>query len=84
MPRRVNDTIKQYRLIEEFHNSPHGGHFEVIKTLIKLRQPFIWKTMNKLVKNYVRTCTSCQKNKQVRHTKEHCLHSWTTKTAEKL
>ena len=26
--------------------------------------------MNKMVKHYVRTCTSWQKNKQVRHSKE--------------
>ena len=36
MPRRINDTIKQYRLKEEFQNSPHGGYFGIRKTLIKL------------------------------------------------
>ena len=33
MSRRINETIKQYRLIEEFHNSPHGGHFGIRKSI---------------------------------------------------
>lgn len=70
MPKRVTDNIKQYRLIEEFHELPHNGHFGIRKTLAKLKQRYIWKNMNKMVKNYVRTCSSCQKKKQIKHTKE--------------
>ena len=59
------------KLIKLYHNTPCGGHFGVRKTLlIELKQKYIWKDMFKMVKKFVSTCDLCQRNKQIRHTKE--------------
>lgn len=69
-PQRITDERKKRDLIKLYHSTPCGGHFGVRKTLIKLKQKYIWKNMYKMVKKYVVECDLCQRNKQIRHTKE--------------
>lgn len=69
-PRKIFNEKEKYELIKLYHDTPCGGHFGVRKTLLKLKQKYIWKNMCKMVKKYVSSCDLCQRNKQIRHTKE--------------
>lgn len=69
-PQRITDKREQHALVKLFHDTPCGGHFGIRKTLLKLKHKYIWKNMNKMVKKFVSTCDLCQRNKQIRHTKE--------------
>ena len=37
---------------------------------MKLRQRYVWKDMTRMIKDYVSKCDLCQRNKQIRYTKE--------------
>lgn len=69
-PQRIENTERQQELISLYHSTPCGGHSGVSRTLAKIRQKYIWKNMYKMVKKFVKKCDLCQKNKQVRYTKE--------------
>lgn len=49
--------------MKHFHADSVGGHSGVQKTLQKLKIMFNWKGMHKLVKQVVRDCDICQRNK---------------------
>ena len=55
----------QYRslLLQEFHDTPLGGHFGKDKTLYGIRQRYIWPNMSHHVEQFVISCDACQKNK---------------------
>lgn len=69
-PVKVYNQQTQTEIIKEFHNSIHGGHLGVRKTTLKLKQRFIWKNMNKMVKKYILNCPQCKLNKLTKHTRE--------------
>lgn len=69
-PTKITDGILQYKLIDEYHNATHAGHLGIRKTIIKLKQRYIWKNMSKMVKKFVSYCNKCQTNKQTKHIKE--------------
>ena len=69
-PQNVLCDDKKLKLIELYHNTPQGGHFGVRKTIMKLRQRYVWKDMTRMIKDYVSKCDLCQRNKQIRYTKE--------------
>lgn len=47
-------------IIKEMHSSTHEG---CTKTLHRLRQGFFWKRMLHQVKDFIKNCEVCQKNK---------------------
>ena len=49
---------------QHFHDSPANGYFGINKTLIAIKQRFFWNNMNKEIKDYVRPCVICQKQKR--------------------
>ena len=51
------------QLLQEFHDSPYGGHSGVLRTYKRLAQQFYWPSMHKVIQQYVASCTICQKNK---------------------
>lgn len=51
------------KLINEFHNTALGGHSGVQVTYHRLKALFYWKGMKKEVKQFVRSCDNCQRNK---------------------
>lgn len=67
---RIFDKNIQCQLIKEYHDSPIGGHLGIRKTILKLKQKYVWKNMSKMVKTHVNKCDSCKRNKQVRNIKE--------------
>lgn len=50
-------------LLEEFHNTPLGGHMGINKTLSRLQSNFFWQGMRKDVQEFVAQCNICQKTK---------------------
>lgn len=69
-PVKIDNSHEMKKLIETYHNSAIGGHNGVKRTINKLKQRFVCKNMNKLVKHYINNCQDCAKNKQTKYTKE--------------
>ncbi|KAF2293986.1 hypothetical protein GH714_006085 [Hevea brasiliensis] len=51
------------QLLQEFHDSPIGGHSGVLRTFKRIAQQFYWPSMRTQIQNYIAACTVCQKNK---------------------
>ena len=47
-------------IMEELHDSQRGGHFGTRKTQRKIKERFYWKNQSKEVKEYIKSCTTCQ------------------------
>lgn len=61
---RVLDKNRQKELISHYHNDPlEGGHPGSKRLIDKLKNKFYWKNMTKEIRQFVKNCTSCQKNK---------------------
>ncbi|GBP00089.1 Retrovirus-related Pol polyprotein from transposon 297 [Eumeta japonica] len=50
-------------VLRSFHDSPLGGHQGVMKTYMRIRNQYKWKGMQRQIKDYIRKCPKCQKNK---------------------
>ena len=58
-----NDRELQHLVLQECHDNPLGGHFGVDKTTDRVRRSYHWLGMDRLIRAYIRTCDSCQRNK---------------------
>ncbi|GJV02666.1 putative mitochondrial protein [Tanacetum coccineum] len=58
----ADDQLRK-TMVVHFHTSAIGGHSGVQATLKRIRAFFYWKGMRKMVKEIVRTCDVCQRNK---------------------
>lgn len=56
-------TSLRESLLYEAHDTPTAGHLGQDKTLERLIRRFYWPEMEDSVRQYVRTCASCQRNK---------------------
>ena len=65
----IKDKSVQFKLIKEYHDSPIGGHQGVRKTMLRSQQKYIWKKKSKMIKNFIKNCDSCLRNKQHRKLK---------------
>ncbi|KAJ9515869.1 hypothetical protein QJQ45_008750 [Haematococcus lacustris] len=52
-----------YRLLHEAHDAVTSAHLGRAKTLERLQRHFYWPQMEHTVREYVRTCDQCQRNK---------------------
>ena len=59
-----SDNLKLL-LFQEVHDSPLGSHQGAEKTAWRLKQTFVWPGMERDVREYVRSCDQCQRNKPV-------------------
>ncbi|GFW59236.1 uncharacterized protein TNCV_2781671 [Trichonephila clavipes] len=50
-------------VLKELHDSPTGGHFDVMKTLQKVRERFYWNNVRSDVEKYCCTCDTCAARK---------------------
>ncbi|CAO2826301.1 unnamed protein product [Amaranthus hypochondriacus] len=50
-------------LLQEYHDSPLGGHSGEFKTYQRLASEWFWFGMRKQVRKYVRECSTCQQQK---------------------
>lgn len=64
VPRIVipNNRILKHRILFEYHNTRFSGHLGREKTYLGLSKDYWWPNMYKWVKEYIRTCESCQRN----------------------
>ncbi|KAL5779345.1 hypothetical protein ACOSQ2_010082 [Xanthoceras sorbifolium] len=51
------------QLLQEFHDSPLGGHSGVLRTFKRLAQQFYWPSIHKVIREYVVSYDTCQINK---------------------
>lgn len=52
-------------LLNEFHSTPLGGHFGVLKTTHRLQANFTLPNLRRDVRNYIKHCQICQQTKPV-------------------
>ena len=50
-------------ILHDHHDSKIAGHLGTSKTLALIANRYYWHNMNKDIKDYVRSCSSCQRNK---------------------
>jgi hypothetical protein len=58
-----NDPALKLRVLNENHNSKVAGHFGQFKTTERMKQNFFWSKMDEEVRDYVRSCDVCQRDK---------------------
>jgi transposase InsO family protein len=58
VPASLRDTF-----LQEAHDTPTSGHLGMTKTLDRLTRVVYWPNMERDVREYVRTCDPCQRNK---------------------
>jgi len=64
----VPDSVDLRKLIlQEEHDSKVAGHMGQEKTIELVQRNFFWPQMDQWIKDYVRSCPDCQKNKAARH-----------------
>ncbi|MGZ4849762.1 MAG: hypothetical protein ACXV2C_00050 [Candidatus Bathyarchaeia archaeon] len=66
-PTPISDPAIQLRIVQSRHDSPFGGHFGTRRTLDLVKRDFIWPNLKSYVKDFVKTCSTCQRNKVARH-----------------
>ena len=58
-----NDEKLKLEIAESEHDSKFAGHFGRHKTLELITRSFFWPKMDEWIRNYIRTCDTCQRNK---------------------
>jgi len=56
-------------ILTRYHEKPAAGHFGVKRTLELISRNFWWPKMEDDVKNFVKSCETCMRNKKSRHRK---------------
>lgn len=51
-------------IFHNHHNTPSGGHSRYLKTYHSIKNVFWWTRMKGMIKQWVRNCDICQKNKE--------------------
>ena len=64
-----NDSALKLKIMAECHDSKVAGHFGQFKTIERLKQNFFWSKMDDEVRDYVRSCDVCQRDKISRRKK---------------
>jgi hypothetical protein len=67
----LSDLLKR-EFLKQNHDDSYVDHFEHERTLNLLKRKYFWNNMNKDVKKYVDSCSTCHRIKLVRH-KSHDL-----------
>jgi len=62
-------TELKLKILRECQDSKVAGHFGTYKTLEGIRSNFYWANMDTYVRDYVRSCDICQRDKASRHAK---------------
>jgi hypothetical protein len=58
---------KQKELVKQIHESKHGGHFGVTRSVSKVCQHYDWLNLRQTVKDVLGDCDICHKTKASRH-----------------
>lgn len=65
-------------ILREYHSSPTSGHSGFHKTYSRIKREFKWPKMKADIKNFIKNCDSCQKNKLVRKKNKNPMEITTT------
>jgi hypothetical protein len=68
----IFSNLFKRKLLKQNHDDSYVDHFEHEKTLNLLKRKYFWNNMNKDVKKYVDSCSTCHQIKLVKH-KSHDL-----------
>ena len=63
----LDDIVLKNMILHDNHDSKIAGHFGIYKTLERLKHNYNWHRMEEDVKDYVRACDTCQRDKPSRH-----------------
>jgi len=58
-----NNTLAQNHILQTLHDSAIGGHSGFPATYHRVKQLFAWPKMKQFIRDYVRSCTTCQQAK---------------------
>ena len=61
------DAALRQEILKINHDDPHSSHFGTRKTLHLLQRHYYWQSLIPDIKEYVRTCSVCQRTKVARH-----------------
>ena len=50
-------------ILVENHSTPIGGHFGYHRTLNRIKTNFSWPNMKTIIKDYIKSCDTCQRCK---------------------
>ena len=59
-----NNADLKHQIIMEAHNTPYAGHKGQTATLAFLKKHFTWSKMDSDVRDFIKHCDVCQKNKR--------------------
>lgn len=77
----IKNKKSQMNIIKEFQNSTILGHLGIRKTVLKLKQRYVWKNMRKMVRDFINKCDKCLRNKQTKYIKEKMVITETPNTS---
>ena len=63
-------------LLKEFHETPMGGHSGFLRTYRRLAANLYWPGMQKRVRDFVRACDTCQRQKYAATAPGGLLQPW--------
>ena len=62
-----DDIDLRNMILHDNYNSKKAGYFGIYKTLERVKHNYHWHTIEEDVKDYVRACDKCQRDKPSRH-----------------
>ena len=70
-----NDQAVRQEVLRLYYNNPLAGHFGVNKTTNLIRRTYFWEHMDKDIREYIRECNICQRNKAKKYALYRLLQS---------
>ena len=61
------ERVLRSEVIQTHHDDVTAGHFGVTKTLELVRRKYFWIRLKRDIKEYITSCTKCQRGKARRH-----------------
>ncbi|KAL4153814.1 hypothetical protein QTP88_001647 [Uroleucon formosanum] len=82
----IREELTEDQKIRELHENPLGGHHGLTRTFNKFYEEHNWKGMRKQIKQFIRHCPDCQKNKTATRTPKEpmVITSTATRAFEKI
>lgn len=69
-PKFISDLDEIKRILENYHQTPTGGHIGQHRLYLKLREIYNWTNMKSSIAQFIKACELCKLNKITKHTKE--------------
>lgn len=82
--RQIDDKNEQRIIINDFHVLPTAGHAGIRRTINTIKQRYYWKTIDNDVISFIKKCTHCQRNKNIRTKQPMQLTSTASQAFEKI